>query len=767
MKNKLTKIYNIFKQIENLNGNVGWDQTKSFYYFYENNKLVDCWKLLYGLFCENKNLKPSVFGITLLELRKYSNGFSVIYEFEELNEIPILVATFSRNGKHQISGKVKVEETSVSEAKVVEFVDGVNVDEDFDDEGSPANEDDLQFILKSDLSFATNFNNLLKKHNVDLNWVKIYLIKLDELTINELKDFEFVEDRIETHKSDYEDVLIIQDRISKNFDVIETYFESNYWKHAEKYVATDFGSYDEAAAFCKDGNYNIRSNDNIQSNDVEIDFLHVDDLDLSLLVYNNLVVCFHNDNDELIEIKNESEVQEYLELYNDNRLFIFKNELADKGISENFKEELTGKCPSFNIAGVIPDGLYSTSDCILFLDYLNNECALKGVFHPDDSFQNYCDSDGKQIFTKNQIELYSKYLDDMFEMDSDGNSEFVKIGYEDVYDFCMNYGNKENTDDSEIKDKLFEDELESAKYIEKYLRTPSKKGSKIFFIIGSEAKKDFEIDEIIDAISQENSSPSFIRGEIIGNNIYFYEIHVSKEPNIVLNDYEETMHFKYDITKNLFTEIEGYADERAELESGEDSWNCAELIIDIISEEEQDWKSTTPAELKQFFAELKLDYQFNENSEDYLGFINIDTENDMTENYSVMKYIVNNTTKAEKYANFYGLTIQSAQEGELIVSIMHSIDSNLEINNISYYVTLIQNPKNENKYNLKFYSDVKRLYLVGECELSYKYPDFPISDFIKWLSPTFEKNIDPEGNMYEVDDEIFEMIQALEIKKNR
>ncbi len=459
MKNKLTKIYNIFKQIENLNGNVGWDQTKSFYYFYENNKLVDCWKLLYGLFCENKNLKPSVFGITLLELRKYSNGFSVIYEFEELNEIPILVATFSRNGKHQISGKVKVEETSVSEAKVVEFVDGVNVDEDFDDEGSPANED------------------------------------------------------------------------------------------------------------------------------VEIDFLHVDDLDLSLLVYNNLVVCFHDDNDELIEIKNESEVQEYLELYNDNRLFIFKNELADKGISENFKEELTGKCPSFNIAGVIPYGLYSTSDCILFLDYLNNECVLKGVFHPDDSFENYCDSDGKQIFTKNQIELYSKYLDDMFEMDSDGNSEFVKLGYEDVYDFCMNYVNKENTDDSEIKDKLFEDELESAKYIEKYLRTPSKKGSKIFFIMGSEAKKDFEIDEIIDSISQ-NSSPSFIRGEIIGNNIYFYEIHASKDSYIVLNDYEETMHFKYDITKNLFTEIEGYADERAELESGEDYWNCAELIIDIISEEE-------------------------------------------------------------------------------------------------------------------------------------------------------------------------------------
>ena len=38
MKNKLTKIYNIFKQIENMNGSVGWDQIDVFYYFYEEHK---------------------------------------------------------------------------------------------------------------------------------------------------------------------------------------------------------------------------------------------------------------------------------------------------------------------------------------------------------------------------------------------------------------------------------------------------------------------------------------------------------------------------------------------------------------------------------------------------------------------------------------------------------------------------------------------------------------------------------------------------------
>ena len=33
MKNKLTKIYNIFKQIENMNGSVGWDQIDVFLLF--------------------------------------------------------------------------------------------------------------------------------------------------------------------------------------------------------------------------------------------------------------------------------------------------------------------------------------------------------------------------------------------------------------------------------------------------------------------------------------------------------------------------------------------------------------------------------------------------------------------------------------------------------------------------------------------------------------------------------------------------------------
>ena len=96
MKNKLTKIYNIFKQIENMNGSVGWDQIDVFYYFYEEHKnYLACWQLLYGLFSENKTLKPTIFGITLTELRKFSDAKSVIYTFEDSEE-PILVATFER-----------------------------------------------------------------------------------------------------------------------------------------------------------------------------------------------------------------------------------------------------------------------------------------------------------------------------------------------------------------------------------------------------------------------------------------------------------------------------------------------------------------------------------------------------------------------------------------------------------------------------------------------------------------------------------------------
>lgn len=299
MKNKLTKIYNIFKQIENMKGSTGWDQTDVFYYFYENNQFINCCKLLYGLFCENKNLKPSVFGTTLMELRKYANGFSVIYEFGN-SEYPILVATFDRNGKHQISGTVKVEETSISEEKEITFVDGINVDSD----------------------------------------------EIDNSIFN------------------------LETMVTEFIDLTDSEAESR--------------------------------------------------------VYEGKNVSYHDDNDELLTINTPEQLEAVIELYgaNSNRFFFFPE-----------TKEM------FRINGEIPESLESLEEVKLFLDYLYDDCNLVGAFHPDDSLDNYTDEHGDDLFNQQQVEKYNKYLDDMFELDADGDSEFVKAGYEDIYDYCMNYRN--------------------------------------------------------------------------------------------------------------------------------------------------------------------------------------------------------------------------------------------------------------------------------------------------------------------------------------
>lgn len=306
MKNKLTKIYNIFKQIENMNGTTGWDQTEVFYYFYEENNFINCWKLLYGLFCENKNLKPGVFGITLLELRKYALAISTIYEFGNSEE-PILIATFNRNSKHQISGIVNVKETMVSEKQDLLFVDGMNIDKPIE-----------------------NIKDIFDKDTI--------VPEIIPLTDSESRD-----------------------RIS-----------------------------------------------------------------------NGLVVLYHNNFDELIELFTNEQFEEVIDMIGEesDRFFIFDN------TDENFVIE-----DMFRIDGEIPESLYTIEDCKLFMEYINNDCGLLGSFHLDGSFNNYEDEFGNPLFNKTQQEKYAKYLDDMFELDADGNSLFVENAYDDIYDFCINYNN--------------------------------------------------------------------------------------------------------------------------------------------------------------------------------------------------------------------------------------------------------------------------------------------------------------------------------------
>lgn len=135
MKKHLTKVYNIFKQIESLNGNVGWDQTGVFYFFYETSDFDKCYQLIYGLFAENKQLDLKKFGLdlNLSSLAKLADYKSSIYEFGNSEE-PILVALMMRSKSHKISGTTMVTDPVTDEHLKLEFVDGIKVDEEIVDE---------------------------------------------------------------------------------------------------------------------------------------------------------------------------------------------------------------------------------------------------------------------------------------------------------------------------------------------------------------------------------------------------------------------------------------------------------------------------------------------------------------------------------------------------------------------------------------------------------------------------------------------------------
>lgn len=181
----------------------------------------------------------------------------------------------------------------------------------------------------------------------------------------------------------------------------------------------------------------------------KLDFVSLTNEDAESRVYAGKDVSYHDDNDELITINTTEQFEAKKLLFSDERFFYFPKSLE-----------------IFRINGEIPESLESLEDCKLFLDYLYDDCDLVGVFHPDDSFSNYTDSEGDEIFTIVQQEKYTKYIEDMFELDADGDSEFVKAGYGDVYDYCMNYRNDNNGINEIYPMKL--------KYGSSYIRRDSK-----------------------------------------------------------------------------------------------------------------------------------------------------------------------------------------------------------------------------------------------------------------------------------------------------
>lgn len=82
----------------------------------------------------------------------------------------------------------------------------------------------------------------------------------------------------------------------------------------------------------------------------------------------------------------------------------------------------------------------------------------------------------------------------------------------------------------------------------------------------------------------------------------------------------------------------------------------------------ENWENISLEQLTAFFSEVKSDYQFDKNSENYKGFLNMEPSSLPEEYFDVVLYIVNCVSKAEVIANFFGLTISSASLEELIIS---------------------------------------------------------------------------------------------------
>jgi hypothetical protein len=346
----------------------------------------------------------------------------------------------------------------------------------------------------------------------------------------------------------------------------------------------------------------------------------------------------------------------------------------------------------------------------------------------------------------------------MFEMDSDGVSVFVQDGYEDVYDYCMNYRNdsyvkkefdfvayveddklsvgiKSDTEfegsedlgdnaytkymtfspreegffpeynnlritwgddtnswnvetnsgfsmlDIRIHQAWEEEENETSNIesiINKFvtsLETQRNFNAEVFFLIKSELSKSLDKNFVINKIKNIGEDIfSAVRCELVGTKLFCYESFLYDGVNVDFNT--SSAEFEILHTGEIkFFNWEGEFMFRAEIDSN-DFFGFGEYIIKRFT---NDWKSTTPAELSQFFDELSKDYQFDKNDENFLGFINIDTETDKSDDYTVMQYIIHNKSEAEKYANKYGLTIESAQEGELIVNLLNNDLSQIDI----------------------------------------------------------------------------------------
>lgn len=312
-----------------------------------------------------------------------------------------------------------------------------------------------------------------------------------------------------------------------------------------------------------------------------------------------------------------------------------------------------------------------------FLSYIINDRNLGIGFHIDSSFADYQDPTGKPIFNTEEIVKFDNYIDLLSEW-ADGNDIDI---YGIALDIIQPTIDDINAPGEENPNK---DAIEK---IENFLYERESETDKVFYLVSAEPSQVVpNIAEYLESCikSDYNTSPSFIRCEIVGNVITFFELSTFEEPKgkFVVVDEVNTGVFEYspNIADHNFIEFEGYMDERAELTSGEDNWNCADLIIKLITEDSTNVENPTHLsfdfvayqEDEHLSIGIRIDGNYN-----LAGFQQEDDGSGQTN----FKYIILQPSQSAKYPEYNNLNILWLSTGYWYITTDNGFEQTIADNN--------------------------------------------------------------------------------------
>ena len=140
----------------------------------------------------------------------------------------------------------------------------------------------------------------------------------------------------------------------------------------------------------------------------------------------------------------------------------------------------------------------------------------------------------------------------------------------------------------------------------------------------------------------------------VNEDVYYYENELTDVLYEAIPDYNNIYCDNYDFVEDAITRH--YEDLLCRIE---------DEVENELLDEGYNYKIVTPINPLQYIEMISQDYQFDKDSKDYCGFINIAADHDYKWLNNATQ-IIKDSSRYEIIANHYGLTIDRAVKGELI-----------------------------------------------------------------------------------------------------